>query len=90
MARFRINRYWVVSIVFVVILLFVGKQSVVSAFRRGYKIYQSRQQLEMRQVEIEQCRRDIQALQNTDSLERYAREHYYMHADSEDVYLVAE
>ena len=37
---------------------------------------------------IKRAEKGLQVLQNTDSLERYAREHYYMHAENEDVYLL--
>jgi cell division protein FtsB len=38
----------------------------------------------------EKAMREIQTLSNPDSLERYAREHYYMHTHNEDIYLVEE
>jgi cell division protein FtsB len=38
----------------------------------------------------DKAQREIQALHNTDSLERFAREHYYMHTPNEDIYLIDE
>ena len=38
----------------------------------------------------ENAQREILLLHNTDSLERYAREHYFMHTPNEDIYLVEE
>ena len=38
----------------------------------------------------EKAQREIQTLSQPDSLERYAREHYYMHTPNEDIYLVDE
>jgi cell division protein FtsB len=38
----------------------------------------------------DKAQREIQALHQIDSLERYAREQYYMHTSNEDIYLVEE
>jgi cell division protein FtsB len=40
------------------------------------------------QQEIEQAESVIRVLDNVDSLERFAREQYRMHAPNEDVYIV--
>ena len=38
----------------------------------------------------DKAQQEIRTLSNPDSLERYAREHYYMHTPDEDIYLVEE
>ena len=84
------NKYLITGIVLGTIILFVGRQSVVQVIKQAYTNRKIENQLQTKKSEIQQCTRDIQALHNTDSLERYAREHYYMHTPEEDVYLVAD
>lgn len=82
------NKYVLVTIVFLIIVFFVGDQSVVNRIRKARQIAELKEQRDAYQKGIEDCQRDILRLQNPDSLERFAREHYYMHTPDEDVYIV--
>ncbi len=86
--RFILNKYVLVLLAFGLVFLFVGDQSIINSIRRQRKINQTKARLEQTRQQINECRRDIRTLDNTDSLERFAREHYYMHADNEDVYII--
>ena len=39
---------------------------------------------------LAQAQKEIQTLNHPDSLEKYAREHYYMHNSNEEIFLVEE
>ncbi len=73
---------------FLIVFLFVGDQSLIRFFHRHREIRQLEEQRDMYRTETEKAQREIQMLQNADSLERFAREHYYMHTPEEDIYLI--
>ncbi len=58
--------------------------------KRGKEIRQLEQQRDMYREGAEKAQREIQVLQHPDSLERFAREQYFMHEPNEDIYLVEE
>ena len=84
------GKYVITLLAFLVVFLFVGDQSLIRFFHRHREIKQLEEQRDMYRAETEKAQREIQMLQNADSLERYAREHYYMHTPEEDIYLVEE
>ncbi len=86
--KYLLNKYVVTMMIFLFIMLFAGDQSLIHTIRRGREIRQLEQQRDMYRKGIQSAQQGINMLQNTDSLERYAREHYYMHTQNEDVYLV--
>ena len=84
------GKYVITLLAFLVVFLFVGDQSLIRFFHRHREIKQLEEQRDMYRAETEKAHREIQMLQNADSLERYAREHYFMHTNNEDIYLVEE
>lgn len=84
------GKYVVTLLVFLIVFLFIGEQSVVHFISRGREIKHLEEQRDMYREGSEKAMREIQTLNNPDSLERYAREHYYMHAGNEDIFLVEE
>ena len=84
------GKYVITLLVFIVVFLFIGEQSIVNFVRRGREIRHLEEQRDMYRESTEKAMREIQTLNNPDSLERYAREHYYMHNSNEDIYLVEE
>ena len=71
-----------------VVMVFFGDQSLINYVRRSREIHHLEEQRDSYREGIKRAEKGLQVLQNTDSLERYAREHYYMHAENEDVYLL--
>ena len=84
------GKYVITLLAFLVVFLFIGDQSLIQFVRRGREIRQLEEQRDMYRAGTEKAQREIQSLNNPDSLERYAREHYYMHNENEDIYLVEE
>ena len=76
-----ISKYAIAIYVFAVIMIFVGDQSLIQFVKRAKKA-------RMIEAQIQQAQRAMLRLDDKDSLERFAREEYNMHADNEDVYLV--
>ncbi len=83
-------KYVVTILLFLAIFLFIGDQSLIRSIRRHREIRQMEEQRDMYREATEQAQREIQLLHNRDSLERYAREHYYMHNEGEEIFLVDE
>ena len=84
------GKYVVTIVLFLLVFLFIGDQSLIQFVRRGREIRHLEEQRDAYRSAAEQAQREIKTLHNTDSLERYAREHYYMHEQNEDIYLVEE
>lgn len=83
-----INKYAIAIYVFLLMLLFMGDNSLVHYMKRARKIRMVKEQIVDTQQEIREAQSVIQMLDNTDSLEHFAREEYRMHAPNEDVYIV--
>ena len=88
--KYLLNKYVIVVLAFVVVYEFVGDQSLVRRVRRSYQIHQLERSLDNYKQGANDAQRELEGLQNPDSLSRYAREHYFMHEKTEDVYIVPE
>jgi len=84
------GKYVVTLLVFLIVFLFIGEQCLIHFVRRGREIRHLEEQRDMYREGAAKAEREIQTLNHADSLERYAREHYYMHTPNEDIYLVEE
>lgn len=84
------NKYVLTLLVFGIVFVFVGDQSLLRRWHNARLLHQLEKQREVYTRDIETIEQDLHALQQTDSLERFARETYFMHAPNEDVYVVKE
>lgn len=85
-----LNKYVIAVLLFVGIYIFVGEQSILKSISRARQIRETEQELEITEQRIDEATRMLNSLEQTDTLEKYAREHYLMHRDDEDVFLVDE
>lgn len=81
-------KYVITIVVFLIVYLFIGDQSLIQFARRGREIRQLEQQRDMYREGAKKAERELKTLSHPDSLERFAREHYYMHTPNEDIYLI--
>lgn len=88
--KYLINKYIITLLLFAVVLVFVGQQSLVSRVKMAHQIRGKEKLLREKQHQIADVEADLRALDDPDSLERFAREHYNMRADDEDVFLIEE
>ena len=84
------GKYVVTLLAFLIVFLFVGEQSLLHFVHRHREIRRMEEQRDLYRAESEKVEREIKVLQDADSLERFAREHYYMHTPNEDIFLVEE
>lgn len=82
------NEYVITCLVFAIVYLFVGQQSIIRDIRRAHQIREAESELAKIERDTKTAKNNMEVLSMTDSLERYAREQYYMHADNEDVYVI--
>lgn len=88
LGKWVLNKYTITCLVFGVFFLFVGDQCVFKQIKRARQAHRLEQQIKESRQNIATYERELNVLSNPDSLERYAREHYHMHAPGEDVYIV--
>lgn len=86
--KWLINKYAITLFVFAVLYLFVGDNSFIQYLKRAKKIREVEQEIQLNNEEIQKTQSIMTNLENKDSLERFAREEYRMHAPNEDVYIV--
>ncbi len=80
----------VLAVVLVCCLLFIGESSLLKMAQRRHTLRQVERQTEQYKARTQEIESGLELLQDKDSLEKYAREKYYMHAPNEDVYLIKE
>jgi len=89
--RIFLNKYVIVFMVFFVFILFFDQHNLI----RRYKTYRNTQKLKSEinfyNEQIKNNRKEINNIQlNDESLEKYARERYFMKKDSEDIFIIKE
>lgn len=85
-----INKYAITLYVFAVLFIFVGEQSLINQVSRKREIRKTQQEIEQIKADTQAANNLLQSLEDKDSLERFAREQYRMHAEDEVVYIVEE
>lgn len=84
------GKYVIAVVLFLAVFLFIGDQSLLRFIHRSREIRELEKQRDLYEAATEQAQREIQVLQQPDSLERYARERYFMHKPNEDIFLIEE
>ena len=84
------NRYLLASAAFGVWILFFDKNDYYTQRQRTLELQDFNMKIAYYQQQIEDTRKELQALQNDPfTLEKYAREKYYMKRANEEVFVVA-
>lgn len=86
--RFVGNRYVLVSLFFIVWILFLDNYSRLNHRMLDKEIDELEENREYYKGEIKRDSQNIKLLKNPDQVEKYAREKYYMKRDSEDIYII--
>ena len=88
-ARFVINKYFIATLVFVLLILFNTRTSLFQMIRSLSTLNsQNKQEQYYRQAIQNTDERIKQLTSNKDTLEMFARENYYFLEDGEDVFIV--
>jgi len=86
--RYISNRYVLVTLFFIVWILFLDNYSRLNHRILDKEIDELEENKEYYQNEIKRDSQNIKLLKNPDQVEKYAREKYYMKRDSEDIYII--
>lgn len=87
--KFFHNKYFYTLLAFVVWMVFFDTESVREQMKLDETLTELEEHKAYLQDEIEKNNNAVYILENdTDALERFAREKYYMKRDSEDVYFI--
>lgn len=83
------NRYFLTLGFFVVWMLFFDQKDVFTQLERKKELNKLRQSKAFYEAEIQKTAKELTDLQrNTQALEKFAREKFYMKKDGEDVFIV--
>lgn len=86
--RFLSNRFFVVIVFFIIWMLFLDNTSYIDHRILDKELEELEVNKKYYQDEIKRDQEDIKRLKNSDQIEKYAREKYYMKRDSEDIYII--
>jgi len=82
------NRYFMVSILFLAWMVFFDKHDILTQFRLQATLERLKADKGYYQEKIEEAKADKIDIER--DKEKFAREHYYMHKDDEDIFIFVE
>lgn len=89
--KILLNKYFIVLLIFFVFILFFDQHNLVNRWKTGRNIRNLEKEINYYNEEIESNKKKMNEMQVSDkSLEQYAREHYYLKKDSEDIFIIKE
>lgn len=86
--KFLGNRYVIILLFFAIWMLFLDNYSYLDHRVLDKQIEELEDNKKYYQEEIHKDEKSIKLLKNTDQVEKYAREKYFMKKDSEDIYII--
>ncbi|UXE65227.1 MAG: septum formation initiator family protein [Chryseotalea sp. WA131a] len=85
------NFYWVTGLCFLVWMIFLDSNDLISRFKLGSKLRtleKEKQYYQAKIKEVEEDRKEL--LTNKELLEKFAREKYLMKKEKEDIFIIQE
>src|SRR6201986_1795072 len=83
------NKYFLVSLAFIVYMIFFDKNDLFSQYQYYQQVSKLKQERDFYMKENERVNKDLQELSSDPKqLEKFAREHYLMKKDNEDVFVI--
>ena len=85
------NKYLLAIIAFILIILFFDDNNLIKRFKLINETQELESQIEFYEKEIEESNRKFEELKtDSNNLEKFAREEFFMKKDNEDVYIIVE
>jgi cell division protein DivIC len=83
------NKYFLSSAIFVVFITFFDDRDLVANYHHRQQLKELERSAQYYQAEIDRTKNELSQLKNdAATLEKYAREKFFMKRDNEDVFLV--
>ncbi len=86
--KFFSNRYVLIIVLFLVWMLFFDENSFLNHHELNKEIDKLENSTDYYDKNIQKDKKEIEILNNPDSLERFAREEYRMKKKNEDIYII--
>jgi cell division protein FtsB len=85
------NFYWVTGLCFLVWMIFLDQNDLISRFKLSSKLRSLEKEKEYYQAKITEVEKDRKELMtNRELLEKFAREKYLMKKEKEDIFIIQE
>lgn len=89
--KILLNKYLIVFVAVAVFVTFFDEHSLIHRWQTHQKINQMEKELKYYQDEIKTTKQKKNELQSSkENLEKFAREHYYMKKETEDIFIIKE
>lgn len=89
--KYLLSKYTIVLVVSFVLLTFFDKHNLISRFRTLNENRKMRKEINFYEQEIDDNQKKMRDMRSgKESLEKYAREKYYLKRDSEDIFIIKE
>ena len=86
-----LNKYVIVFLAFTVFVTFFDEHNLIQRWKSYQKINQLEEELDFYKEEIKATKLKKNQLQSSkENLEKFAREHYLMHKENEDIFIIKE
>jgi cell division protein FtsB len=86
-----LNKYVIVFLAFTVFVTFFDEHNLIQRWKSYKKINQLEEELDFYKEEIKATKLKKNQLQSSkENLEKFAREHYLMHKENEDIFIIKE
>ncbi len=82
------NKYFLVLAVFIIWMIFFDKHDVLTQYKLQQTLNKMEQDKAYYKVKIQETWQDKQDIEN--NIEKFAREHYYLQKDNEDVFIIVD
>lgn len=85
------NRYFLAAFIFLMLVMFFDQSSLISQYEARQGLHDLKKEKRYYQTEIKKTREDLNDLfSDSKSLEKFAREHYFMKKANEEIWLVTD
>lgn len=89
--KYLLNRYAITTIVFLVVVMFFDKYSLIDRWRNAQTINKLEKNIEYYKKEIDKNKQKKHDMQSGELiLEKYGREEFYLKKEGEDIYIIEE
>lgn len=86
-----LNKYTIVFMVFAVFVTFFDEHNLIQRWKTNQKIYRMEKELKFYKEEIQSTKQKKNELESSDeNLEKFAREHYLLKKENEDIFIIKE
>ena len=91
LCKILLNKYLIVFLAYTVFVTFFDQHSLIHRWQTHQKISQLEKEMKYYEGEIKSNKRKKYELQSSnENLEKFAREHYYLKKENEDIFIIKE